>query len=267
MEPILLFVGVVIIVFLFKAFSSPQKREPKSKKATMWDEVKFFVNVNQKMERDYTIIVDKSGSMSGSDWFPFPEDTDVPPSPPTLWTRIFGSSRGEYKRRWEEARKALEYLAPHVCEADPDGAKLFFFSTGRPSKYENITSAARINQLFSSMSPGGGTDLAGVLRQALNEHFQSGKPETILVITDGQPNDENAVKKVIIDATKKLKKDEDLSISFVQIGNDGGATKFLECLDDELESMGAKFDIVDCVTTAEMANLSFSELIQKSIMD
>ena len=60
----------------------------------------------------------------------------------------------------------------------------------------------------------------------MNEHFISGKPETILVITDGQPNDENGVKNVIIEATKKLQRDEDLSISFVQIGNDGGATRF-----------------------------------------
>jgi len=89
----------------------------------------------------------------------------------------------------------------------------------------------------------------------------------MLVVTDGQPNDENAVKKVIIDATHKLKNKEDLSLSFIQIGNDARAKQFLADLDDQLQSQGAKYDIVDTVTTEEMEGMTFSQLIQKSITD
>jgi len=87
------------------------------------------------------------------------------------------------------------------------------------------------------------------------------------VITDGQPNNEGDVAKVIIDATKKMRVDSELSISFIQIGSDSSATKFLTTLDDDLEGLGAKFDIVDTLTTKEMKGMTFSMLVQKSILD
>ncbi len=56
----------------------------------------------------------------------------------------------------------------------------------------------------------------------------SRRPETILVITDGEPSDKADVEKVIINATKKyMQRDEDLSITFIQIGNDVAATAWL----------------------------------------
>jgi hypothetical protein len=56
----------------------------------------------------------------------------------------------------------------------------------------------------------------------------SRRPETILVITDGEPSDKAEVEKVIINATKKyMQRDEDLSITFIQIGNDVAATAWL----------------------------------------
>jgi hypothetical protein len=69
-----------------------------------------------------------------------------------------------------------------------------------------------------------------------------------IINVDGQPNDRNSVKTTIIEATKKLSSQEELSITFIQIGNDSSAGDFLESLDDDLESMGAKFDIVDAGT-------------------
>jgi len=90
-------------------------------------------------------------------------------------------------------------------------------------------------------------------------------PTTILVITDGVPNDKNAVVQTIKDAANMLQRDEDLSITFVQIGNDAEATKYLIHLDDTLS--GAKFDIVDRVTSQEMQGMSFSQLVAKSILD
>lgn len=78
---------------------------------------------------------------------------------------------------------------------------------------------------------------------------------------------ESRVKKVIIKATQRMSSREELSISFVQIGTDSGATQFLQELDDDLEEQGAKFDIVDTVTTEEMSSMTFSQLIQKSLTD
>jgi hypothetical protein len=87
----------------------------------------------------------------------------------------------------------------------------------------------KVKELFRKMSPGGSTDLAGVLRLALKQHWErGGTPETILVITDGEPNEQEAVKRVITQAANRLERDEDLSISFIQIGNDKQAHRFLK---------------------------------------
>jgi alkaline phosphatase len=53
----------------------------------------------------------------------------------------------------------------------------------------------------------------------------SAKKAIVVVITDGTPDSQTAVEKVICDASNALTKDEDedLSFQFIQIGNDNGA--------------------------------------------
>lgn len=62
-------------------------------------------------------------------------------------------------------------------------------------------------------------------------------------------------------------KNEELSISFIQVGSDGKAAKYLNELDDDLEKSGAKFDIVDAMTKDEMEGKSFLDVVQMSIHD
>ncbi len=94
------------------------------------------------------------------------------------------------------------------------------------------------------------------------------RPETILVITDGAPTDRQKVEEVIIRATfQYMERDEDLSITFMQIGSDEDATKWLTKLDDDLEAAGAQFDAVDTLTWADAKGTSFEELIRLSIYD
>jgi len=163
------------------------------------------------LQRDYILIVDKSGSMAGA--------------------------------RWKEARTAVQMIAPSACRADPNGITIYFFSgPGSLKKYSNIKTPQDVSICFEKERPGGTTDLAGVLSAAFQEHFsQPGVQTTILVITDGEPNHKGAVVKEIVNASNRLTRDEDLSVSFIQIGNDRAATTFLKALDDDIK---AKFDIV-----------------------
>lgn len=102
--------------------------------------------------------------------------------------------------------------------------------------------------------------------------------------------------KEIVQASHRVNTEEDLSVSFIQIGADREATKFLKFLDDSLKSQGAKFgilfflfilycclffyyiyllflillflkDIVDTVSATDLGSMSFEQLIQKSIYD
>ena len=120
----------------------------------------------------------------------------------------------------------------------------------------------------------GRTDLASVLLDAVNDYFRRKTAgitklngETIVVITDGEPDDRKSVMKIIIETSQKLDKDEELGISLIQVGKDVKATKYLKALDDQLQSAGAKFDIVDTITIDDMANLPLAEVLLTAIID
>jgi hypothetical protein len=163
-------------------------------------------------------------------------------------------------------------LARKCEEFDPDGITIYLFS-GRFRRYDNVTSD-KVTQIYQENEPMGRTDLAAVLQDALNNYFQrktAGKTkpngETILVITDGEPDDRKAVMRQIIEASRKLDRDEELAISLIQVGHDRQATEFLKALDDQLESAGAKFDIVDTITIDDMEDMTLAEVLLNAVTD
>lgn len=197
-------------------------------------------------QRDYTLIIDKSGSMS-----------IIEPK--------------FQKSRWELVQESTLALARKCDQLDADGITVYTFS-GKFRRYDNVN-ASKVEQIFQENEPVGGTNLTAVLQDAINNFLQRKKSnqvpigETILVITDGEPNDRRSVFEIIIQASKCLDADEELAISFMQIGNDPSATKFLQALDDQLMEVGAKFDIVDTVTFDEMEDLTLTEVLLNAIED
>ncbi len=197
--------------------------------------------------RDYTLIIDKSGSMATPD------------------------QKGG-KSRWATAEESTFALATKCEQFDPDGITVYLFS-GKFKRYENVT-ASKVTQIFQENDPAGSTDLASVLQHALDNYFQRKSAnqtkengETILVITDGEPDDRKAVMKVIIEASRRMDRDEELAISFIQVGKDAQATRFLKVLDDELQGAGAKFDICDTITMDDMEDMSLAEVLLNAIND
>lgn len=198
-------------------------------------------------DRDYTLIIDKSGSMSTPD------------------------QRGG-RTRWQEAQESTLALARKCEQFDPDGITVYVFS-GRFRCYEDVT-AAKVEQIFMENDPSGTTNLASVLQEASHRYFQRkaagrAKPagETILVITDGEPDDRRAVMEVIVNATRQMERDEELAISMIQVGSDAQATKFLKALDDQMQDVGAKFDICDTLTIDDMGDMSLADVLMSAIAD
>jgi uncharacterized protein with von Willebrand factor type A (vWA) domain len=197
--------------------------------------------------RDYTLIIDKSGSMATPD------------------------QKGG-RSRWQVAQESTLALAAKCEQFDPDGITIYLFA-GKFKRYDNVTSA-KVSQIYQENDPSGSTDLAAVLKNATDDYFQrkaAGKSqpngELILVITDGEPDDRKAVMKVIIEASRRMERDEELAISFIQVGKDAQATKFLKILDDELQGAGAKFDICDTITMEDMEDISLTEVLLNAIND
>lgn len=198
-------------------------------------------------ERDYTLILDKSGSMSTPD------------------------QQGG-KSRWDIAQESTLALARKCEQFDPDGITVYLFS-GKFKRYDDVTSA-KVAQIFQENDPAGTTNLAAVLQDAVNNYFQrkaagqtKANGETILVITDGEPDDRRAVFEVIIKATRQMERDEELAISVIQVGTDAQATKFLKALDDQLQGVGAKFDICDTVTLDDLEDMSLADVLMNAISD
>ncbi|MGK7897549.1 MAG: VWA domain-containing protein [Xenococcus sp. (in: cyanobacteria)] len=197
--------------------------------------------------RDYTLIIDKSASMSIND-------------------------QPEGKTRWEAAQESALALAKECEQNDPDGITVYLFS-GPFRRYDNVTSE-KVSQIYAENEPMGGTDLASVLLDATENYFDrkakgeaKANGETFVVITDGEPDNCKAVMQVIIDASQKIDRDEEMGISLIQVGKDRKATAFLKALDDRLESAGAKFDIVDTVTVDDMQNMNLSEVLLNALID
>ncbi|MGB3636940.1 MAG: VWA domain-containing protein [Rivularia sp. (in: cyanobacteria)] len=197
--------------------------------------------------RDYTLIIDKSGSMST------PDQTSG-------------------KSRWEVMQESTLALARKCEKLDPDGMTVYLFS-GKFKRFDDVTSE-KVAQIFMENDPAGTTNLAGVLKDATDNYFKrkaagqtKANGETIIVVTDGEPDDRKAVFEVIVNASQQMEKDEELGISLIQVGRDAQAMKFLKALDDQMESIGAKFDICDTVTFDDMEDMSLTEILTNAITD
>ncbi|MFN6527359.1 VWA domain-containing protein [Nostoc sp. ChiSLP03a] len=210
-------------------------------------------------KRDYTLIIDQSGSM-------WTKDED----------KIKIQNEQKLQSRWELIKESTIAFASKCEQLDPDGITVYTFNNTF-KRFENVT-ADKVIEIFEDEEPFGNTNLAAVLQNALDNYFQrkaNGKTqpngEIILVVTDGEADDRNAVVKTIVEATHKIDGDrKELGISFIQIGNDKKATEFLKILDDDLkESLGAKIDIVDTLTFEEINQkcLKMKDVLLRAITD
>lgn len=172
------------------------------------------------------------------------------------------------KSRWVSAQETTLALATLAEKYDPDGITVVPFNNAF-KVHEGVT-ATKVDQIFKEHVPMQSTDTAAALRDRLDAHFArraagGTKSTCLLVMTDGEPNDRTAVADAIVEATKKMTADEELAISFVQVGHDAEAAKFLQWLDDDLIGRGAKFDIVDTVNIEAITDIE--SLLQKAFAD
>lgn len=197
-------------------------------------------------EYDFEIGIDKSSSM--------------------------GEKDGGATTRWARAEEVTTGYARHCEKYDSDGITVSVFS-GKHKTYENVKGGGDVvANIFAENEPNGSTNTAGYLQARLDDYFHRkakgiAKPLIISIITDGIPDDQAALEQVIIDATKKMDKDEELGITFLQIGSDPKASAFLKTLDDGLQAKGAKFDIVDTKTFEEIGNMSLNEVLIAALED
>lgn len=189
---------------------------------------------------DFIILIDKSGSMA-----------------------MPGTSG---KPRWTEAQEATYALAAKAATFDEDGLDVIVFG-GSHKLYEGVT-ADKVTQVFAENEPSGSTNTAGALKAVFDRYTTNpAKPIIVVVVTDGEPDDREAVKSVIRNFAETLTDNgegdtDQAGILFLQVGNDPAARAFLVDLDDNL---GAKFDIVDTKTLADTETMPLAEILLQAL--
>lgn len=203
---------------------------------------------NEQLKKyDFIVLVDKSGSMS---------TTDCPGG----------------KSRWDYSKENVLAIARECQKYDDNGITVGVFAD-HLKLYENVTDGSgKLADIFKENQPSGSTDTAGALDKVIQEYLGTKgqpncKPIVVVVITDGEPNSESDLVKVIVNATKKISTREEIGIEFIQVGSDASAHAFLDRLDNNLTNEGAALDIVNAVTTSDLGDKLISDVLIASLTE
>jgi hypothetical protein len=91
------------------------------------------------------------------------------------------------RTRWDELRETVEVITELCVLLDDDGIDIWFLNGEKPIK--NVTDKNKVTALFNSRKPSGRTPLTRVTGQIMSE--PSNKPKLILIVTDGEPNNDD----------------------------------------------------------------------------
>ena len=177
---------------------------------------------------DFIAVIDHSGSMG------------------TPSTRIKG------KNRLEEVAEEATSVARLAQTYDDDGLTVIAFSSAVKT-YDGVT-ADRVADVFKEFPPRGSTNLAGAIDAVAAKTRASSKEVVAIVYTDGAPDSQEDVVRSINAAAKEFGRPR-IGFVFIQVGEDGGAQKFLEYLDDNLQ-----VDVVSTVKEADSEGMTIGQL-------
>lgn len=197
--------------------------------------------------REFFLVIDNSGSMLGRD--------TCPAKYPFKTTGQFRSD-GQWCL-YDSALIAVEGLFETILSLDADNTLDVIFLN--PASYNEVIKVQTLDELrqaFRNHSPCGTTPMAEALSRlyemSLKNLLKDNEPYITFVFTDGAPNNTQAVKNHLISLTQKYRQtippeefDTMVAYSFIQMGDDRGASDFLQDLDDNLIRLGATCDIVD----------------------
>ena len=157
--------------------------------------------------------------------------------------------------RYEKAVIAMNGIVNQVSKIDPDGVDVVCFpgSGGEGGLehdiYRNIKDIKGLEALVTAQEPKGPCNMGQAMNVVLKEAFEKERPCSVLVLTAGRPDDHEALTETLVKAARKVRKVSDLTITFVQVGDDEWATNYLKHLDTELSTTNADGEEIDIVDT------------------
>lgn len=167
--------------------------------------------------------------------------------------------------RWDVLTRSLQFIANIAAEHDKDGVDIHFLISSDLNR-TNVASGQEVLNLLAEvdLEQGvGGTYFEPVLANILGpyvanyrEYFDSSrkklkatqpKPLNIIVLTDGQDDEEDATEELLVRIAKQL---DDINapanqvgIQFLQVGDDPEAARYLKRLDNDLKQAHGVRDV------------------------
>ncbi len=138
---------------------------------------------------------------------------------------------------------------------DADGVVIRFMN----SSYEGngISDSKQVQEMFRNVRPGGGTPMGEVLKSKIidgmiKQHVLNGdleRPFLIITVTDGIPNNPQAVVSAILEARNMCAQskygEHAIAFSFAQVGNDKSASDWL----GEIDTHPQVGHLIDCTSS------------------
>lgn len=202
--------------------------------------------------KDYDVIllVDKSHSMANLDCPEMGTDTTEATEPIS---------------RWQWCEEQLRDLTQRTNGLLSNGLRVVFFSDSM-DVYDDVDTPG-VKMLFDEKQPSGPTYFACPMRRQLEHHFDERaqgnvRPLLMAVISDGCANDSAYLYSAIAKATQRMERPDEVTITFIQIGNDGRAQKILNELDTGLvEHDKAKYDVVNVKKFADVTRVGLAQTL------
>lgn len=228
--------------------------------------------------REILFVIDESGSMSGEDTDPRLTNEEVKKGG-WFGAGSWGSNTSGQQSSalthqqqrwtlWNSACVATESVMELSLAMDRDHkVDVMLFPSTKMSGSGGFdiletNTIADVQALFRNNSPCGSTPLAAALlhlrRQKMDRLLTEGIPFTCIVMTDGVPDNQDEVYRFFVDLVRDHRLNEKgreylAAFSFVQMGDDSSAKRFLESLDDNMEQYYRKAGVnhVDIIDTKE----------------
>ncbi len=127
-----------------------------------------------------------------------------------------------------------------------------------------------VEDIFNTIVPSGETDICTPLAAAIEAHLaepdHENKPVLIVVLTDGLPNQGGSLDKLIAQATSALRNHNEMSITFLTVGQAPEGDELIEHLDNDLISRGANDDIVSSMRFADLLQTGLKNALLETVL-
>jgi hypothetical protein len=198
--------------------------------------------------RDIVIFQDRSSSMGEHESFP----------------------QGYFPRWYWCLSQAMDFRR-QTTSALPNWPFTLVLFSSKYDVYRNVT-MEQMPSIFDRNHIWIGTLLAPPMEEQLNEYFMrkargGAKPLLIAIVTDGKPKDEGLLADVIINATRRMQNPSELHITFLLVGTDDECQRKMRRLDNDLVSMGARFDIVSVMPFNQVTQLGLTRSLVTAIQN